>query len=259
MKLNRYIIIAGSVIFLLCAFATYAQEYSQQDLNGSFEKAGELYAASDFKGAIDEYEKIVDHGYESGSIYYNIGNAYFKVGSIGKAILNYERAKRLMPYDRDLRSNLEYLYSLVEESPMDRTRVWFTQNLRNFLELFPVDPLTIFVCIIYLSAISLLIVHIFVKNARPTLLRLVAVMSVLFLVALTILSVNITRIEHTRRGIVIEEEVEVRFEPREGAVINFKLNEGATVYALRDKGEWTQVKREDGKIGWLKNSFYDLI
>ena len=44
---------------------------------------------------------------ESADIYYNLGNSYYKIGDIAKAILNYERALILKPANKDIRSNLE--------------------------------------------------------------------------------------------------------------------------------------------------------
>ena len=53
------------------------------------------YQESDFEGALSSYLRVVEAGLESGEVYYNIGNAYFKVGDLARAILYYERARRM--------------------------------------------------------------------------------------------------------------------------------------------------------------------
>ena len=96
---------------------------SKEDLTNVFVEANQLYSETSFKEAVTLYEKILDTGYESAPLYYNLGNNYFKIGSLGKAILSYERSKRLNPGDGDLISNLDFAYSLVKEPNMERTRL----------------------------------------------------------------------------------------------------------------------------------------
>lgn len=236
-----------------------AGEDSYFNLYLTFKRACHLYAESHFEEAIKDYEKIIEHGYESGNLYYNIGNAYFKIGFLGKAILNYERAKRLNPYDSDLRSNLEYAHSLVEEPPMDRTRIWLSRRIRNLLDSFTIDGLTKSLGVIYLGVMLLLTVLIFKKHLRKFILNAVVVLALVFMIALTLLSINIYRIEHMRSAIVLVKEVNARFEPREDATVHFKLYAGSRISLIKTRDDWSQIKREDGKIGWVESSSYEMI
>ena len=62
-----------------------------------------------YQEAILHYEAIVkDGGVRNGKLYYNIGNAYFRLGDTGRAILNYKRAALFMRNDQNLRQNLDY-------------------------------------------------------------------------------------------------------------------------------------------------------
>ena len=52
------------------------------------------------------YERIIrEGGISNGYLYYNLGNCYLVQGEIGKAILNYRRAERLIPGFGNLREN----------------------------------------------------------------------------------------------------------------------------------------------------------
>jgi SH3-like domain-containing protein len=84
-------------------------------------------------------------------------------------------------------------------------------------------------------------------------------LGILFLITVTILSVNIYRLEHIKTAIIITREENARFEPLEDAVVHFKLYAGSKVFLIRTKGNWSQVKREDGKIGWVESSSYGII
>ena len=68
----------------------------------------DLYAKGQYFYAINIYEQIVDSGYEASELYFNLGNAYYKVNNIPLAILNYERAKKINPWDKDIKHNRLY-------------------------------------------------------------------------------------------------------------------------------------------------------
>ena len=60
-----------------------------------FAKANTEFAAGNFKAAIADYQTVVDSGEWSANLFYDLGNAYFRHGDFGRAILNYDRALRL--------------------------------------------------------------------------------------------------------------------------------------------------------------------
>ena len=64
-----------------------------------WKSAEDAYAMGDFDGAIKNYESLLSSGASSASLFYNLGNAYYRKGIIGKSILNYERALKLDPSD----------------------------------------------------------------------------------------------------------------------------------------------------------------
>jgi tetratricopeptide (TPR) repeat protein len=82
----------------------------------AFLRAEKQYQDQNYEGAIETYEAIGELGVVDGALYYNLGNAYFKAGHLGRAILNYERALRLMPGDEDTRANLAFANELVSEA-----------------------------------------------------------------------------------------------------------------------------------------------
>ncbi|MEO6026684.1 MAG: BatD family protein, partial [Candidatus Binatia bacterium] len=73
-----------------------------------FFQANTLYGDEHYPEAIAAYEKVLAAGIESGNLHFNLGNAYFKNGDVGHAILEYERARRTIPRDPDLHANLGY-------------------------------------------------------------------------------------------------------------------------------------------------------
>jgi len=71
-----------------------------------FLQANKQYEAGSYSSAINSYEDLLSKGLRSAQLFYNLGNAYFKAGKPGPAILNYERARVLDPRDEDMKFNL---------------------------------------------------------------------------------------------------------------------------------------------------------
>ncbi|MFQ5578720.1 MAG: tetratricopeptide repeat protein, partial [Anaerolineae bacterium] len=97
---------------LLCAaglaLALRAPRLLAQDDSptGIMLQANRLYEAGQFAEAAQTYRQLIDRGLQNQVVYYNLGNAYFKQGDLGRAILNYRRAGRLVPRAPDIRANL---------------------------------------------------------------------------------------------------------------------------------------------------------
>src|SRR5215468_6877297 len=73
-----------------------------------FFRANHLYADGRYADAAAEYEHVLESGVASANLYFNLGNAYLKAGDVGRAVLAYERARRLAPGDPDVRANLAF-------------------------------------------------------------------------------------------------------------------------------------------------------
>lgn len=104
---------------LLCLILLFAQT-TPCDL---YNQANQAYEKEDYIKAIELYEQATQTTKNS-LLYYNLGNAYFKSGQVGKALLNYNRARFLAPRDRDINANIQFLRNyridknLIIESPI---------------------------------------------------------------------------------------------------------------------------------------------
>ncbi|HSA31118.1 MAG TPA: tetratricopeptide repeat protein, partial [Candidatus Omnitrophota bacterium] len=101
-------IVISLIFYLIFAGKVFAEEPS-----AVFAKANTEYQQGRYEEAGGLYEQILESGQESGALYYNLGNSYFKKGQIGKAILNYERALDFFPRDADLQANYAFARSIT--------------------------------------------------------------------------------------------------------------------------------------------------
>src|ERR1700704_2657314 len=98
MKTRFILLIIASACFL--AAPVFAAD------EATFAKANQDYAEARFQEAAEGYESLVQSGRWNATVFYDLGNAYYRLGSFGKAILNYERALALDPRHPEAEANL---------------------------------------------------------------------------------------------------------------------------------------------------------
>jgi len=140
----------GFLIFLF--FMITAQGFCQT-AEEIYAKANLNYENWEYEKAISLYETLVKMDRTSPEVFYNLGSSFFKLRKIGKAIVNYERARRIAPRDRDMRLNLK----LAKEMAVDKITVsdrGFLLNAALFLyDRMNIDELTAACFIFYILAI----------------------------------------------------------------------------------------------------------
>ncbi|MCJ7813377.1 tetratricopeptide repeat protein, partial [bacterium] len=157
-KFFQSILYIGIVLFL---FQNPHGLVGQTDI--FFHEANQLYQEGNYSAAVESYQNILDTGYDSGSIYYNMGNCYYKMQNIGYAILYYERAKRLIPGDEDLKLNLTLANLAVVDKINPQPEFIVFRVIQRFIHLFTQSILVIIVMAFYLMTIFSLVVWIISK------------------------------------------------------------------------------------------------
>lgn len=238
---------------LLPAAPGNAGEEARKDYNQLFYSANTYYEHGDYVKALENYDRLLQAGLESGRLYYNIGNSFFKIGKVGYAILFYEKAKRLIPRDGDLKSNLAHAKSLVGYSAFQApTENRWTKIILKPYEDFNLNAITISGAFLYLVLIFLLASSVF----NPIFIRkfrfVFWIFIVLFLANTGAFTLRYYDEEILDHGIVVQKEAECKYEPIDKSTTYYKLQEGSEVIILKTRNGWTQIKRLDGKIAWIK-------
>jgi len=214
-----------------------------------------LYQEGDYKAAVAAYSKILDAGYESWEVYYNLGNAYYKEGNIGRAILNYERAKRFAPKNEDIAHNLEIANLAVVDRIQEIPPFFLFAWISSFAHVFSLNWLGGIVLTLYLSLTVFIILWLFAKTARLKKVSLLAIsISGLFLMFFTgIFSYRIIENETRTEAVVLADKVDVKSAPDANGTNVFTLHEGVKL-EIRDSAlDWVQIRLADGKVGWLRD------
>jgi len=252
MNLGRYkkIFLYG---FLICvgtfiSHSAYAQT-TKEEVRSLFAKANFAYKDGKYQEAIDIYEDIISSGWESGPIYYNLANSYVKKGNVAKAILNYERAKRLIPRDSDLIANDGYTESLRKERIQESIQLNFIQKIiRGIVRRLTFNEMTISLfTICFLAAL----IHLFALYYSSFRKEGRLILSILFfLIFLNAIGIIDKYYEGKDRYVILR-DTDSKFEPKQEATTYFHIYAGSIVKILKDQGIWVKMERPDGKAGWI--------
>ncbi|MGE5558709.1 MAG: hypothetical protein ACM3WV_08865 [Bacillota bacterium] len=248
------VLLTGLRMTSAVALPGYAGE---KDPAGLFQSANACYREGRYDQAALIYRKLSDEGYVSGSLFYNLGTTYLRLGKKGLAVLYFEKARRLLPRDRDLRYNLKQALAGIDEGSIPLP----VSFCRELLYIAPPDFLAaaasgLFFLFIFLLCWNILPRH---RNRSGAIKgkisrRLMWTAGFLCLAA-SLISVS-TYLERKRTfAVVVEEGSQVYYEPDAGGAVFFRQDAGARVYIIKTKGDWALIKRLDGKQGWMRESY----
>ena len=248
---------AVAVLFLLYGANGFPQE--EQHL---FTEGNTYYQNGQYSDALGRYSKILHMGYESGPLYYNMGNCYYKLQNIGRAILYYEKAKRLMPNDEDLKENLVLANLAVVDKIPPKSEFILFQWIHGFYHLLPKVLLAGVVAGLYVGFIGFLICWILSSKRvlRIAAFRMGVVFGIFFLVFGLSLFGRLRGDKKKVEGIILEAKVDVMSAPNEEEGVEvFSLHEGTKVRLGPKSGEWVKITLLDGKVGWVKQKTLETI
>jgi len=226
-----------------------------------FEQGNLAYQEGDFAAAGKYYRQVLDSGFENGPLYFNLGNACFKQKKLGLAIYYWEKAKLLLPSDRELRENLDLANLLIVDQvdmPEDPFPVRIFKGIRDLLTTRQQSRAAI---AMFLLANVLFFLYIVLKNTR---LAFRALIGFFITGALTVflagsLAWKIYDRDFRQQGIVLEQRVDVLSGPGEENITVFTIHEGIKVRIHASTGGWYQISLPNGWNGWLPQNSIGIL
>ena len=223
--------------------------------------ADSLYTAERYQEAAQQYEALLKRG-ESADLYYNLGNAYYRMDDITHAVLAYERALLLSPGDADVRFNLQMARSKTIDKIVPESEMFFVTWYRSLVRLMSVDAWARTAIVSLLCFMLLGLVYLF---AQRIWLRKVGFFGgVLFLVVFIFANIfgfqQQQSLHHRTGAIIMRSAASVKSTPSKNGTDLFILHEGTRVNIIDDtmKG-WREIRVADGKSGWIELSDIEVI
>jgi tetratricopeptide (TPR) repeat protein len=218
--------------------------------------ANQLYEAGQIDLAVQAYEQLVIQGVVDSTLFYNLGNAYFKQGDPGRAVLNYRRAQELSPRDPDIKANLALAraQAVDEFEPAGEAGLLgrLGQTVRGWLTL---NELAMAVLAGWILFVFLLILFISARAGsawRRGLRYALTVVAVVLVVGVLSLGSALYLEQNRAEGVVVAAKVDVTSGPGAQYVTEFTLHSGAEVDLIEVRPNWVRLALPGGELeGWV--------
>lgn len=222
---------------------------------GQNKVAQELFDNGNYLGAISEYQKQIDHGDNSAYVYYNLGNSYFKAGDLDKALINYYRAFRKNPRDKDIINNLSLTMEKTGQNFIPDTMPKIIFLAYNYFSLRELKGLSFIG--LWLFAISITF-FVFFKYRRFWF------KTVILSLCLTLFFTGFYLIRKKKDlqdlAVVVSPRAELRSGPSENFPVALNVPR-AQILEVRDKkGEWVEVSlKNENNFTWVQQKYIEVI
>lgn len=220
-----------------------------------FEKANENYRQEKYELAASQYESILENQkVASAELYYNLGNAYYKLGRVAPAIYNLEKALLLNPDDEAIQTNLHFAQKMAIDDIKVVPDVGFRKIIYNFTSMLSYDAWAWTSVGCAIAFLLFFIGYYFSSYTNIKRTFFVAMFVFLGVILVSILSAYLQKRFDTniRPAIVFAESTFVKAEPKNSAENAFELHEGTKVYVKEELDNWKRIQLTDKTEGWIK-------
>lgn len=248
------------LIYIIALFCLTGSAWAF-NADSAFAKGNEFFQKKEFKKAIESYSAIINAGYEGSSVYYNLGNAYFREGKLGYAVLYYEKAAKLSPGDDEIIHNLKIAnFRTLDKVPPIPTFFLF-RFWEKMILIFSVSGWTFAAFVFYLIIlVSIGIYFVSGNQGQQRISFFTGLISIiLFVAALVLLSQRIGYQHDTSKGVITASTSVVKLAPDLQSKDTFVIHEGMKVRIEDKVNDWYKIKIPDGKIGWVQGTNLEII
>lgn len=223
------------------------------DPAADFAAANKLYAEGKFGEAAAAYDRILQAGGPAPALLFNLGNAEFKAGHLGKAIAAYRRAERLTPRDAELRANLAFVRNQVQGATLSESR-W-----QNWVGSLTLNEGALLTAGFFWAMFALFALQQIKPALAPRLRTATRLAVVLTIFSGAILGLQAANHFNSAVAVVTVAEVTARSGPFDDAQSAFTARDGAELRVLDQHDDWVQVANGAGKIGWLSKKQVEVL
>lgn len=232
-------------------------------------QADSAYVNDKFADAVSLYTKAIEQEGSSSALYYNLGNAYYRLGKLGKAIICYERSIILDPQNKDAITNLEFVNTKITDKPGDQG-TFISNTFNNIIGTYHSNTWATIAVILFILLLGAVLLYFFSQR--------VGLKKIGFFVGIILLILNIVinifaynaanNISRHNKAIITEPSVILSTSPREPKDRTEEallLHEGTKIEILDSVSTansptiWYDVKVDNNHRAWIKSTAIEII
>jgi len=252
-KMKKLLTLLFFSLFISSAFA--------KDCSSEAEKGMNSYQNGQYEQAIDFWKTCTDQGIEHPDLFYNLGNAYFRLGRLGFAIFYYESAHRLNPSDKDIIHNLKHAKSLTKDKVKEAEENPILASIYALHHLISLKgELLIVIGLIWLIA-AILLFKVISKSPRNKNICIGAIFILSIFLGIITLSAGykIFVLETETKGVVTATSADVTSAAHARSQTLNILSEGTVFKVLSIGNGWVEIQLGEKIKGFVKTTEVGII
>ena len=245
------------LILFLCCFSNF--NTAQNDT--LFEQANALYNQGKYAEAISKYETILSSKEHSAAVYFNLGNAHYKLNNIAPSIFYFEKAKLLSPNDKEIQNNLSFAQNMTVDAIDKVPDVGFSRLFNNLINRFSADIWSkIAIGGVLLFVLLFLLYHFANATAQKRVAFVISILSIIVALFSLVMAFQKNGLEEKNNpAIVFAQESRIKADPNKTSEELFRLHEGTKVQILEAYNDWYKIEIADKTTGWILKEEIKLL
>lgn len=241
-------------LFMLLSMASLSVQALENKV--LYLNAQNAYKNQDFTAAISAYKQILANNVVAPELFYNLGNSYYKVDSIGRAIQYYEKARKLIGDDDDLMHNLKFAHNRTVDKIEPIPEFVVTSTWKNIVNFKTADTWANYMVINFVLVFVSLIIF---QLAKQSALKKVFFSFSIALMGLTAMFYTLAKSKtnadnSVSQGVVIVASSSVKSAPQNSSTDLFLIHEGTVFRIIENQTDWCKIRLDNGSLGWIQKS-----
>ncbi len=256
-EIKSNIIFGFSLIFFLFA----ASIFGNGRLDDIMNKGNAAFQKENYEEALKNYNSILNEGYVSSALYFNIGNSYYRLGKLGLSILYYEKTLKLSPDNEDAIYNLSVARVHTKDKIKEVPELFIVKWWNSFLSFLPTSGWAMVVLAVYFIMLIFVAGWFFTKSSsvkQYTFFGGSAALAILILSIVFLIS-SINHENSKKFGILLRQVTTAKVSPDKGSSDAFVIHEGVKFRIEDELQGWNEIKLPDGKVGWIQQKSFEKI
>ena len=226
-----------------------------------FDQGNKAYNLGAYQEAITSYELVLEAEVHSSELYFNLANAYYRLGEVGESVFYFEKAKLLDPENEEILTNLQFAQNMSLDAIEVLPKSFFDQVIETITSSFSIANWAIILIEIAWLLSFLFLLYLFNSNTvwKRLYFSVFWLVTVVFLALFTLTYSKDKQLEVERSGIIFEAKINIWGEPNKRSEVLFELHEGTKVSVTDSLESWIKIKIANGSEGWVTASSLRML
>ena len=243
------------IYFIIGIIFISGNVFGQASMESLFKEGNDAYNEGAYQKAISFYEQTLKMGQHSAALYYNLGNAYYRLNKVAESIYYFEKAKQLDSQDEDIKINSAFAQNMTIDAIENLPESQIAQLQKWIFEIFSFSIWSyLTVAFLWIFA-GLFIGYLFFKSVSLKRNFFFSAIGIFFLfIGSFFITFSIDkRLKNTHYAILFSNKIDIWSEPNQQGELLFTLHRGTKIQVLDVLEDWQKIRIANGSEGWIRN------